>query len=410
MAQSWTSFLKSIGSFNGDLLSLTAPAFILLSTSLTEYSQYWAEHPDLLIEPSLLGSGGSDKAEIEATTLKRIIATTRYFISTLRSQYCSRLESEGSEKKPLNPFLGEVFVGKWESEDLGSTTLLSEQVSHHPPITAYHIENKKNNVSLQGYNQVKATISATSLNVKQFGHALLKYENESYLITLPPLHIEGMISASPFVELDGTSFIQASNGYIVQIDYTGRGYFSGKKNTFKARIFDSSLAMQDKKNALVTISGQWSGKSYIKKGSVAPTSSDELFYDALASNKVPIIVKPIEEQNNLESRKAWSKVAKAVSESNFDELTKEKSIIENAQRDLRKSEEESGIKWNPRWFNLVDYSEKVEDSFQSLTSLANLSSKYVPSGTLINTKHDKGDKNHWRFSKEKWEKESEIKI
>lgn len=414
-SSSWTSFLKSIASFNGDLSSLTAPPFIISGTSLTEYSEYWAEHPNLLVEPQNYVSVSDDKVEIEAMSLKRMIAVTRWFISTLRSQYCSRSETLGMEKKPLNPFLGEVFVGKWHSDDLGDTILLSEQTSHHPPITSYFIENSKNNVNLQGYNRIKATISTTTINIKQYGHAILNYESlgESYLITLPPLHIEGLITASPFVELEGSSYIQSSNGYIAQIDYSGRGYFTGKKNSFKARIYLDSNAMKDKANALITISGQWLGKSYINKGSVTPTdkSNEELFYDANVVPKESLIVKPIEEQNKLESRKAWLKVAQAVEKGDFDEIHREKSLIENEQRDLRKRESEAGIKWDTRWFDLVDYSENdVNDKFLSMTSLANLSNKNCPSGTIINSKYDQGDMKHWRFNRQKWENEQEIKI
>ena len=36
----------------------------------------------------------------------------------------------GSEKKPLNPFLGELFLGSWKDEtgQVGETILISEQV------------------------------------------------------------------------------------------------------------------------------------------------------------------------------------------------------------------------------------------------------------------------------------------
>ena len=417
-SSSWTGFLKSIASFNGDLSSLTAPPFIISATSLTEYSQYWAEHANLLIEPNQMTSESKDEAELMA--LKRMIAVTKWFISTLKSQYCSRSEALGTEKKPLNPFLGEVFVGKWEkSENVGETILLSEQVSHHPPVTAYYIENESSKTTLQGYNQNKATISTTSINVKQFGHAILTFESlgETYLITLPPLHIEGLITASPFVELEGTSYIQSSNGYIAAIEYSGRGYFSGKKNTFKARVYKDSLKMQDKQNAEVTISGQWSGKSYINKGSTTPTSkqNDDLFYDA---NEVPaqhLHVKPIEEQHELESRKAWQKVAEAVKKGDFNEIHEEKSLIENAQREQRKREQAAGVKWETRWFDIVDYenrdpTENQNDEFVSLSKLANLSIKNAPSGSLINSKYDTGDAKHWRFNKAKWAQESEIVV
>lgn len=417
LTASWTSFLKSIASFNGDLSSLTAPPFILSPTSLVEYSMYWGEHPDLLLAPNaIVGDGDSDNAN--AMAVKRVIAVTRWFISTLRSQYCSRNESMGSEKKPLNPFLGEVFVGKWadtsSEQTLGETVLLSEQVSHHPPVTAYAVVNEKNNFTLQGYNGIRATISTTSINVKQFGHAILEFKdlNETYLITLPPLHIEGLITASPFVELEGTSYIQSSSGYTAIVDYSGRGYFSGKKNTFKARIFTDPMASANKANAVATISGQWSGKSYIVKGPATPTSADELFYDAAAKTPEQLTVKPIEAQHDLESRKAWAKVADAIRAGDYDAIHKEKSLIENAQREQRKAEKEAGVKWNVRWFDQVELAGQPagSDPLISLAGLASLSIGNVPLGTLRKSKNQTEEALHWRLSANKWHEESEITV
>lgn len=361
--------------------------------------------------------GSESSEEANANALKRVIAVTRWFISTLRSQYCSRNESMGSEKKPLNPFLGEVFVGNWadtsEKQNLGETTLLSEQVSHHPPVTAYAVINDKNNTLLQGYNGIRASISTTLINVKQYGHALLQYNdlNESYLVTLPPLHIEGLISASPFVELEGTSYIQSSKGYLVAIEYSGRGYFSGKKNTFKARIYQDKFASSKKENALVTIAGQWSGKSYISKGLASPSSSDELFYDAVAKSPEHLKVKPVEEQHELESRKAWTKVADAIKKGDYDLILKEKTVIEEHQRELRKQEEAAGVKWDVRWFNEVDLLGKGPDAdpMLSLANIANLSTQNVPSGSLKGNKYEKNTALHWRYNKEKWAEEQEIK-
>lgn len=417
LSASWTSFLKSIASFNGDLSSLTAPPFILSPTSLVEYSQYWGEHPDLLLQPNFITDDGN-KEHAMAMAEKRIVAVTKWFISTLRSQYCSRNESMGTEKKPLNPFLGEIFVGTWSDSSadgkIGDTVLLSEQVSHHPPVTAYVILNEKNNVSLQGYNGIRASISATLINVKQFGHAILQFKdlNETYLITLPPLHIEGLITASPFVELEGCSYIQSSSGLLATIDFSGRGYFSGKKNTFKARIYPDSMASTNKANALVTISGQWSGKSYIARGAAAPTSSSELFYDAAAKMPEKLTVKPLEAQHALESRKAWAKVADAIRAGDYDLIHKEKSLIENAQREQRKLEKEGGVLWEPRWFNQVDLRELPagSDPLVSLANLAGLSIGNVPLGSLRGSKYETTDALHWRVDLDKWQKEEEITL
>lgn len=100
---------------------MTAPPFILSTTSLTEYSAYWAEHPATFVAPAK-----------EADPEKRALLVLKWFLTTLHQQYCSRSEKLGSEKKPLNPFLGELFIGKWlasgADSEVGETTLISEQV------------------------------------------------------------------------------------------------------------------------------------------------------------------------------------------------------------------------------------------------------------------------------------------
>jgi hypothetical protein len=150
---SWSSFLKSIASFNGDLSTMTAPAFILSTKSLTEFSSYWTEHPSVFVAPAA-----------EKDPAKRAMLVLKWFLSTLKQQYASRSEKLGSEKKPLNPFLGELFLGKWEDQ-AGTTHLVSEQVSHHPPVTAYSIWNDQHGVRLEGYNAQKASFK-TTINVK----------------------------------------------------------------------------------------------------------------------------------------------------------------------------------------------------------------------------------------------------
>ena len=103
---------------------MTAPPFILSTNSLTEFSQYWGEHPETFVAPAH-----------EADPAKRAVLVLKWFLSTLKSQYATRNEKLGSEKKPLNPFLGELFIGQWEDK-AGTTKLFSEQV-RYAIITAY---------------------------------------------------------------------------------------------------------------------------------------------------------------------------------------------------------------------------------------------------------------------------------
>ncbi|KAK8045484.1 hypothetical protein PG993_005508 [Apiospora rasikravindrae] len=343
---SWTSFIKSIASFNGDLSSLTAPPFILSSTSLTEFSSYWGEHPTVFAAPAN-----------EKDPAKRALLVLKWFLTTLKQQYASRSEQYGNEKKPLNPFLGELFLGKWE-DAAGTTELISEQVNHHPPATAYCITNKKSNVRLEGYNAQKASFSKT-INIKQIGHAVLTVpdpsnpaQKDTYIITLPSLHVEGLLFGSPFIELDGASYISSSTGFTAKVDYSGKGWLSGKKNSFTAVLHPTGK----EKEVLYNISGQWTKAFEIHTGAAKHNSSSNLIesWDPSSNPLTKLVVAPIEQQHPLESRRAWSKVAEGISRGDMDSVGKEKSKIENAQRTMRKKEQTEGREWERRYFKAIE--------------------------------------------------------
>ncbi|PNP44136.1 hypothetical protein TGAMA5MH_04423 [Trichoderma gamsii] len=350
---SWSAFLKSIASFNGDLSSLTAPPFILSSQSLTEFSSYWATHPPILTA-----------AAHESDPAKRAMLVLKWFLSTLKHQYASRSEQFGNEKKPLNPFLGELFLGSWNDE-AGKTTLISEQVSHHPPATAYCIRNDKTGVQLEGYNAQKASFKSTII-VKQIGHAVLTVpvggtgDNqvlERYLITLPSLHIEGLIFGAPFVELDGSTTIVSSSGYSAKIDYSGKGWLSGKKNTVVATVFPTD----NEKEVLYNVTGQWTKEFEIYQGPAKKNSKTTLVstYDAAGTAQSELIIEPLEKQHPLESRRAWSKVADAIQKSDMDTVSVEKTKIEQAQRLMRAKETAGNHTWERRYFKAATEDETL---------------------------------------------------
>ncbi|PGH18060.1 hypothetical protein AJ79_00687 [Helicocarpus griseus UAMH5409] len=381
---SWSSFLKSIASFNGDLSSLTAPPFILSSTSLVEFSAYWAEHPNIFVAPAK-----------EPDPEKRALLVLKWFLTTLHEQYCSRSEKLGSEKKPLNPFLGELFLGKWEDDgNVGETRLVSEQVSHHPPVTAYAIDNEKHGVHLEGYNAQKASFSST-INVKQIGHALYSLtppggdssDRETYLITLPSLHIESLIYGTPFVELNKSTYIVSSSGYVARIDYSGKGWLSGKKNSFNAILYNEK---EGEKKPLYTVEGQWSNTWVIRD---ARSKKEIDKYSAKSEKIVPLKIAPLEQQDLYESRRAWSDVAAGIARGDMDATSTAKSKIEVAQRGLRKIEREEGREWQRRFFKRLT----PTDDDKAFTTLAEKLGWSDSSGNGIETDKTGGV---WRFMPE----------
>ena len=176
--------------------------------------------------------------------------------------------------------------------------------------------------------------------------------NESYLITLPALHIEGLITGSPYVELNKSTYIISSTGYTSKIDYSGKGWLSGKKNSFTASMFLHGK----EKDPIYTVEGQWTDSFTIKDSHKHTVDS----YDARKAPKTALQVAPIEQQDPLESRRAWSKVASAINKGDLNTTAAEKSIIENQQREMRKQEQTAGREWQRRYFNRVERSPAFE--------------------------------------------------
>ena len=214
-------------------------------------------------------------------------------------------------------------------------------------------------MQLQGYNAQKASFS-TTIQIKQIGHALLTLsppgsdEKEKYVITLPSLHIESLVYGTPFVELEKTTKIVSSSGYVAKIDYSGKGWLSGKKNTFTASLFKES---EGEKKPLYTVDGQWSDSFSIKDARTKEVVDKHSVKDSATT---PLTVAPLAEQDLYESRRAWSDVAAGIQRGDMDAVSIAKSRIENAQRELRRVEKSEGREWERRFFTQTD--EKDDDA------------------------------------------------
>ena len=113
---SMLKFISSLATFTGDLSILTTPPLLVSTLSLTESPSWWVEDIPAFIAPAL-----------ETDSEKRAQLVLKWYLGTLNAQFGRRGEHL-SNKSPLNPFLGELFFGRWEDEAAGTTQLISEQV------------------------------------------------------------------------------------------------------------------------------------------------------------------------------------------------------------------------------------------------------------------------------------------
>ncbi|KAH7037157.1 uncharacterized protein B0I36DRAFT_371820 [Microdochium trichocladiopsis] len=381
-------FLGYLATVKGDLSNITAPPFLLSPRSVTEMPVACAERQELFLAPA-----HEDDPEVRALlVLKSFLCSLKRqgYHATIASSPSTSSSSLGGAKKPLNAFLGELFLAKFlpsdnyrrrsissvsngransvgsdtsvneTTEDDSATLLFVEQVSHHPPATACYTYNKAHGMSSEGYVAQETSFSPTSgVRVSQVGYAIVRdtVHNESHLMTLPTLLLKGLLTGRPYPELDGSCYISSSSGYLATVGFSGTNTFGmGKRNSFNARLCsvreegDSSSnnasVPANKRQPIYEISGQWTGKMTIKDGRTGKVVEE---FDV---NDVPISeaqVAPLEKQSPWESRRAWHEVIEGIRMGNMEAIARRKAQIENAQRRMREVERNAGVEW-PRMF------------------------------------------------------------
>lgn len=162
------------------------------------------------------------------------------------------------------------------------------------------------------------------------------------------------------MELNKSTYISSSTGYVAKIDYSGKGWVSGKKNSFTAKLYPAGK----ERDILYSVEGQWTDGFTIREGGGSHKKSgkhDNIIekYDCKTAKTTPLQVAPIDQQDPYESHRAWKAVKEAIIKGDLDTTSTEKSKIENSQRDLRKKEQAEGREWERRFFSRVDTHDKA---------------------------------------------------
>lgn len=97
---------------------------------------------------------------------------------------------------------------------------------------------------------------------------LNKY-NEHHLIPFQNVQVKGFLSGHLYPEIHGMYYVVSSTGFISEIAYSGKGLFSGAKNSFEAKLYRRD---DENKTPIYTVKGCWSDEFTIYDG----TSGDIL--------------------------------------------------------------------------------------------------------------------------------------
>jgi hypothetical protein len=92
---------------------------------------------------------------------------------------------------------------------------VTEQVSHHPPVSAYYASCPKRNIEMSGIDQISAKVSGTTVKVSpgQFNQGIFVNitggfgEGERYQITHPVASVNGILRGSFYVTVSESTII-----------------------------------------------------------------------------------------------------------------------------------------------------------------------------------------------------------
>lgn len=241
--------------------------------------------------------------------------------------------------KPYNPILGEIFHCKWEHED-SSTVFTGEQVSHHPPITAIYMENKKKNYIYTGSILLGGKFYGNSADQTLAGEHIIHLleKNEKYSFQMPSIIARGIIFGKGRLEAYGDISIKCEQTkYSSYLSFQSDNVTTGELKDPNGKVIYKFNGLQDDKiNILDT----------------REKKKEQIFVEySILSKRKRKTVKSLLEQKENESRRVWHPVTKEIVNKNLDNAEKEKSEIENRQR---KKAKESNEPHRPLLFTKTD--------------------------------------------------------
>uniref|UniRef100_A0A7N8X342 Oxysterol-binding protein n=1 Tax=Mastacembelus armatus TaxID=205130 RepID=A0A7N8X342_9TELE len=324
-----------------DLTKVVLPTFILERRSLLEmYADFFA-HPDLFVSIA----EQSDPRE-------RMVHVVKWYLSAFHAG------RKGSvAKKPYNPILGEVFYCHWDlpSEETvsdgpvpwsspNSVCFVAEQVSHHPPISAFYAECLRKKIQFNAHIWTKSKFLGMSIGVHNIGQGCVSCleHDEHYILTFPNGYGRSILTV-PWVELGGECSISCSkSGYSANIVFHTKPFYGGKKHRITAEIF----APNDKKS-FCSIEGEWNGVMYAKWA----TGENTVFTDTKRIGIIKKKVRKLEDQLEYESRRLWKDVTLNLKLKDIDAATEAKHRLEEKQRAEARQRKENEQQWETRLFH-----------------------------------------------------------
>ncbi|KAK4551782.1 hypothetical protein RGQ29_032259 [Quercus rubra] len=258
--------------------------------------------------------------------------------------------------KPFNPILGETY----EMVNHGGITFLSEQVSHHPPISAGHAENEHFIYDIT--SKVKTKFLGNSVDVYPIGRSRVTLKRDGVVLDLvpPPTKVNNLIFGRTWVDSPGEMVLtNLTTGDKVVLYFQPCGWFGAGRYEVDGYVYNAA------EEPKILMTGKWNeSMSYQpcdSEGEPLPCTelkeawrvakapeNDRFQYTHFAHKLNSFDTAP---KKLLESDSRLRPDRSALESGDLSQAGFEKSRLEERQRAEKRSRESKGHQFTPKWFD-----------------------------------------------------------
>ncbi|KAH7908645.1 hypothetical protein BJ138DRAFT_1174081 [Hygrophoropsis aurantiaca] len=290
----------------------------------------------------------------------------------------------------LNGHMSNLSLGSGNNDNAEPERIrvvyLTEQISHHPPVSAYYACCPSRSVSMAGIDQISAKVSGTALRVApgSFNKGIYVNitggagEGEQYHITHPIASVNGILRGSFYLTVGDSTIVTCTSPkggpqLRAVIEYKeeswlGRAHYlvEGVIHTFDEDETDyqewTKVKHVPQSRVLAVFDGCWRNhirwrriatlpSSNASNASLVPAESDySTLVDLSTLHIVPKVVRPLDKQLPNESRNLWDGVTSRLVNKEYGDATKYKLAIEQKQRDEASERKRKGVEFIPSYF------------------------------------------------------------
>ncbi|EDV48401.2 oxysterol-binding protein-related protein 8 isoform X3 [Drosophila erecta] len=318
-----------------DLSKVVLPTFILEPRSFLDKLSDSYYHADLL-----------SKAVQEDDAFTRMKLVVQWYLSSF-------YKKPKGLKKPYNPILGERFRCYWQHPSGSRTFYIAEQVSHHPPVSAFYVTNREDGFSITCSILAKSKFYGNSTSAVLEGAATMTLlpRGECYTATTPYAHCKGILMGTLSMELGGKINIECENtGYRTELEFKLKPFLGGADAT---NVVVGKIKLG--KETLATINGHWDKECRVKD---SKTGEETVLFKVDAetrSKRLTRYMVPLDLQEDNESQRLWQRVSEAIAREDQVAATEEKTVLEERQRADAKERVSSDSVHMPDLFELDSY-------------------------------------------------------